>query len=66
MKPKLPATSQIPDYTYHATKVDPGLWMVKRYEAGRNHSIYSEALIRVDTVDESEAVKMAIMRGSWA
>jgi hypothetical protein len=50
-------------YTYEASQVDPGLWMVKRTNAER---IWDEALIRVDTTDPKAAIAAAILRGSWA
>lgn len=51
-------------YTYKAGYIGDSLWMVKRWTD--NPEVYSEALIKVDTVDPQAAIDAAIVRDSWA
>lgn len=50
-------------YEYEAIPVEPGLWMVRRYDAGDQQRYWKESLIGGDSAEA--AIKTAVERNSW-
>jgi len=59
--------SEATKYEYRAISMGDGVWMVHRWEAGRQLHSWKEAQVTISALaDGDAAIKAAIAQGSWA